>query len=101
MPSIVLDSTVIMLCFLVESCDSTVTIVEAASSTLSSLLKFIGPLATISRLLLHTKESKQVHTGGIRNGTTSILVLFLPDGRHTIKEGLMQLILSEREISAR
>jgi hypothetical protein len=28
-------------------------------------------------------------------------VLFLPDGRHTIKEGLVQLILIEREISAR
>jgi hypothetical protein len=85
----------------VKLCDSAVTVAEAASLTLLSLLKFDGPLAMISSLLLHMKESKQIRMGGIANRTTGILVLFLPDGRHTIKEGLMQLILSEREISAR
>jgi hypothetical protein len=36
----------------------------------------------ISSLLLHMKESKYVPTGGITNGMTSVLILFLPAGRH-------------------
>jgi hypothetical protein len=89
-----------MLCFLEKTCDSAVTIAEATSSNILLLLKFIALLDTIISLLLHMKKSKQVCMEGIVNRTTGVIVLFLPDGRHTIKEGLMQLILGEREISA-
>jgi hypothetical protein len=46
--NIVLDFFFILLCFLVKLCDSTVTVAEATSLTLLLLLKFVGPLATIS-----------------------------------------------------
>jgi hypothetical protein len=59
------------------------------------LLKFVGLLATISSLLLHLKISKQICTGNIADGTTSVLELLFPSGRQTIRESLVKLILSE------
>jgi hypothetical protein len=40
----------------------------------------------IESLLLHPK---QIHTGNIAHGTTSVLEAFFPGDGHTIKEGLI------------
>jgi hypothetical protein len=77
-----------------------VVVVGAVCLILTRLLHFVCLLATISSFLLHSEESKQFRTGSIMHRTTSILKALPPDSRHTIKEGLMQLILSEREIVA-
>jgi hypothetical protein len=77
--SIDLDFLVIILSFLGKSCDSMVILAEAARSILNALLHVVDLLATISRLLLHSRESKWVCTGNIANRTSSVLISFHPN----------------------
>jgi hypothetical protein len=65
------------------------------------LLLFVSLLVMIRRLLLHLEESQQICTSNVTDRTTSVLKLLFPHGRHTVKQGLVQLVLSKREIVAR
>jgi hypothetical protein len=58
--SICLEFDIIIPQFLVSLCDTMVTVVVAVSLIHLVLLKFVGPLATISSLLLHSKKPKQI-----------------------------------------
>jgi hypothetical protein len=98
--SFCLELTFIIFLFFENSRDGTVTLVGGMSSAHLPLLSFISLLATFGSFLLHSKEPKQLGLGCIAHGTTGVLVLLLPLGRHTVKESLMQLILSERKIVA-
>jgi hypothetical protein len=54
-----------------------------------------------SAAFVHLEKSKQICTSDILDRTTGVLKLLFPHSRLTAKKGLMQLVLSKREIIAR